>query len=146
LEFKKDIERDTHLKEYAEKKMYWRKRNWYYHESIANQLKFFIPEGSSVIEIGCGEGGTLNKLAPNTSVGIDKNKYILEKGREKYPGITFLLSDIEDESPLDDLISEKKKFDYIIISDLIGTLDDIQSVFEKMRTTSGILYSKSGSF
>jgi len=136
LEFKNDIEKDTYFKDYAEKKIYWRKRNWYYHESITNQLKFFIPENSSVIEIGCGAGDTLHKLKPNPGVGIDKNKYLLEEGKGKYPELTFLLSDIEDTNPLEELISKNQKFDYIIISDLIGTLEDIQSVFEKMKQIS----------
>jgi len=127
---------DTISKEYAEKKIYWRKRNWYYHESIINQLKFFIPEGSSIIEIGCGMGDTLSSLNPDPGVGIDKNKFLLEKGKEKYPGIKFILSDIEGNNPLNELINSSQKFDYIIISDLIGTLEDIQSVFEKMKFIS----------
>ena len=134
--FKNDIEKDTYLKDYAEKKIYWRKRNWYYHESITNQLKYFIPENSSIIEIGCGGGDTLYELKPNPGVGIDKNKYLLEKGKEKYTELTFHHSDIEDTNPLEELISKNQKFDYILISDLIGTLEDIQSVFEKMKYIS----------
>ena len=136
MKTKNEIDRDTTSKEYAEKKIYWRKRNWYYHESITNQLKFFIPDGSSIIEIGCGMGDTLSSLNPNPGVGIDKNKFLLEKGKEKYPRIRFILSDIEEKNPLDELINNNQKFDYLIVSDLIGTLEDIQRVFEKMKFIS----------
>jgi SAM-dependent methyltransferase len=136
LYFKDDIEKDKYLREYADKKTYFSRKSSYYHKYLNNLIKFFIPEGSSVIEIGCGTGETLNSVKPNPGVGIDYNNYLIEKGREKYGDLFFINSDIEKEDSLNELLLKNQKFDYIIISDLIGTLNDIQQVFEKMKFIS----------
>ncbi|MCE1164880.1 MAG: glycosyltransferase family 2 protein, partial [Bacteroidetes bacterium] len=44
--------------------------------------------------------------------------------------------DMESENPLAELIAADRKFDFIIVSDLIGTLHDIQDVFEKLNAVS----------
>ena len=124
------------LKKIAEQKIRWRKRNYYYHQSLTDLFKFIIPANSKIIEIGCGEGDTISQLNSSECFGIEINSYLIESGRKKYPSINFINNDIESGNPLDTLVSGNKKFDYIIISDLIGTLTDIQDVFEKMKLIS----------
>jgi SAM-dependent methyltransferase len=125
-----------YLKKYAEQKVRWRKRNYYYHQSLTDLFKFIIPENSKVIEIGCGIGDTLAQLKAEENYGIEKNQFLIEAGKKKYESINYICVDIESDNPLDEFISKNKKFDYIIISDLIGTLNDIQAVFEKMQEVS----------
>jgi len=119
-------------KEYADKKIYWRDRNRYYHDYIANMLRFFIPESSSVIEIGCGRGDTLSRLDPNPGYGIDRNPFLLDEGKKLYPEINFTHYDVEKDE-FNGNLPGGITFDFIIISDLIGTLDDIQKVIEKTK-------------
>ena len=134
--FKDDIEKDNYFRIYADNKNYFSRKSSYYHKYINNLLKYFIPEGSSVIEIGCGTGDTLNFVKPEPGVGVEHNPYLVQKGKELYPHLKFINADIESGDSLNDLVSQKQKFDYIIISDLIGTLDDIQKVFEMMKLVS----------
>lgn len=122
------------LSKYAEKKLYFRQKNRYYHEYISKMLRFFIPEGSSVVEIGCAAGHTLAALDPDPGYGIDKNEFLVEKGKKIFPELKFIKCDVESENPAG--LIGNQKFDYIIASDLIGTLNDIQSVFEKMKVLS----------
>jgi SAM-dependent methyltransferase len=98
--------------------------------------KFYNALSSSVIEIGCGFGDSLNAVKPAYGAGIDINPHLITKAKEKYPQLDFYLLDIE--TAFFDLpkLFNSEKFDYIIISDLIGTLEDIQKVFEKMKDIS----------
>jgi len=128
--------RDFGSKEYADKKTYWRRRNRYYHNSITEFIKFVVPAGTSVLEIGCGTGETLSVLNSEKISGIEINKYLTEEGAKKLPGIEFITADIESEDPLKELVSRNAKFDFIIVSDLVGTLQDIQKTFEKLTSVS----------
>jgi len=104
----------------------WRTKNLYYHESLERILRFHIPPGAKVIEIGCGTGDLLHSLSPYRGVGIDISPKMIGIARSKYPSLVFLEGDAE-ELPL------SEPFDYVILSDAIGYLEDIQRAFEKIR-------------
>jgi SAM-dependent methyltransferase len=108
---------------YAE---YWKRKNRYYHDSLERILRFHVPAGSSVLEIGCGTGDLLHSLAPKRGVGIDISPKTLEIARSRYPDLTFLEGDAED-LPL------SETFDYVILSDLVGYLEDVQQAFEELQ-------------
>jgi hypothetical protein len=59
-------------------------------------------------------------------VGVDLSPRTLELARAKYPGLDFLTGDAE-ELPL------SETFDYVILSDLIGYLGDVQRAFEELQ-------------
>lgn len=124
------------FKKQAEQKLYWRKRNKYYYNSIEKLLKFTIPENSSVLEVGCASGDTLNAVSPAKGLGLDINPYLVEEAKKRYPSIEFHTIDVEDDSAMNSLADSGAKFDYIICSDLIGSLDDIQSVFKRLNRFS----------
>ncbi|MFX7491464.1 hypothetical protein ABTJ25_19580, partial [Acinetobacter baumannii] len=42
----------------------WAERNRAFHEADRAYLRFLIPEGATVLEIGCGVGDTLAALKP----------------------------------------------------------------------------------
>lgn len=125
----------TSLK-FADDRLYWRKRNRYYYDSIEKFLKFTIPEGSSVMEIGCASGDTLASVKPLVGLGIDINPYLIKEAEHRYPALEFQSIDVEDEDAMKNLSWTGKKFDYIICSDLIGSLDDIQTVFKRLNKFS----------
>jgi ubiquinone/menaquinone biosynthesis C-methylase UbiE len=131
--YNENIEND---KIFAEGKRYWRQKNYYYHQSIADLIKSVIPKNSSVIEIGCGEGDTISRIDSSEITGIEKNQCLIESGKKKYAHIDYIKCDIELIHSIQSFVPENKKYDYIIVSDLIGTLNDIQKVFEKMQMIS----------
>lgn len=104
----------------------WKRKNRYYHESVERIVRFHVPAGASVLEIGCGTGDLLAALRPGRGVGIDISPKAVEIARSKYPGLAFFACDAEE-------LELPGTFDYIILSDVIGDLDDVQRVFERLN-------------
>jgi SAM-dependent methyltransferase len=121
------------MKEYfdsiASERKKWKTKNWYYNSLLEKYFKFFIPEGSDVLEIGCGTGELLNSVKPKNGVGVDFSEKMIEFATNQFNNMKFVFQDAE-------RLSISEKFDYIIISDLISTIDDIQLVFANLRKVS----------
>ena len=103
----------------------------YYWSEITNYCNYFSHEDSSVLEVGCGSGDLLAGIAGSRKVGIDFSGEQIAWAKDKHANknIEFLLMDAND-------IKLNEKFDYIIISNLIGFVDDIQAVFEQVQKVS----------
>lgn len=104
----------------------WKRKNRYYYESIERIVRFHVPPGSSVLEIGCGTGDLLAALEPSRGVGIDISPKVVEIARAKHPVLSFLVGEAED-------LPRSEPFDYVVLSDLIGYLDDVQRSFEQLN-------------
>ena len=85
-------------------------------------MRFLIPPGKRVLELGCGRGDLLAALEPSRGVGVDFSAKTLARARELHPDINFVLGDAEDPATL---ASIEGPFDYIVIADTIGMFDDI---------------------
>ena len=105
-------------------------KSWggYYHRRLSAVYGLNIPAGSNVLEIGCAQGDLLASLKPAYGLGIDISEKMIEQACSRHPQLHFLLLDAH-ELDLDVDIS----FDYIILSDLLNDLWDIQFVFERIR-------------
>lgn len=104
----------------------WKKRNSYYWEDVEKLCSFLIPEDASVLEIGCGTGDLLACINARKKAGIDYSRNMIRIAKKKYPGINFILMEAEN-------LNFKEKFDYVILSNLIGYLEDIQKVFAELK-------------
>jgi ubiquinone/menaquinone biosynthesis C-methylase UbiE len=100
----------------------WRKFNAAYHEDDLKFMRFLIPPGKRVLELGCGTGDLLAALQPSYGVGIDFGAQTLARARERHPGLTFVLGDVEEPATLEGI---EGPFDYIVIADTIGMFEDI---------------------
>jgi ubiquinone/menaquinone biosynthesis C-methylase UbiE len=105
----------------------WKKRNRFYQKTIEQQFAFIIPEGSTVLELGCSTGDLLNAVKPGKGIGVDFSETVIEIARQKYPHLEFHLADAIEYTP-------DFAIDYIIVSDLITSLWDIQAFFRKVRS------------
>lgn len=99
----------------------------YYHRWLQRVYGFVIPKGARVLELGCGSGDLLASLQPGYGVGIDFVPSAIAKARSKYPGLHFKVMDAE----AIELVNER--FDFIILSDLINDLWDVQSMLMGIR-------------
>ncbi len=110
----------------AEKRDRYIRRSSTYYRDLLRLLSHIIPEGSDVLEVGCGTGQLLAALKPARGVGIDISARMLEFARSRHGGLRFVQDDCE-------TMSLKEKFDYIVISDTLGYLEDIQKAFQQVR-------------
>ena len=94
-----------------------------------NFNEFILPK-SKILELGCGTGNLLKSLNPAYGVGVDLSKEIIKEAKKENRGINFIHGDI---SKLSSLLPESEKFDYIILSDTIGYLEDIQTTLESLH-------------
>lgn len=104
----------------------WKKKNSAYYQDLAKLLGFLIPKGKAVLEIGCGTGDFLDILEASRGVGIDISTEMVRIAKEKYPNHVFLEMNAED-------IMLSEKFHFVIMSDLIGHLDDVQKAFRELH-------------
>lgn len=105
----------------------WKKRNRFYQKTIERQFAFIIPEGAVILELGCSTGDLLNAVKPGKGIGVDFSETAIQIARQKYPQLEFKLADAISFTP-------EVEIDYIIVSDLITSLWDIQEFFRNIRT------------
>ncbi len=105
-------------------------RNSYYYDEDHRYLRFLIPPGLEVLELGCGVGHSLAALEPRRGVGVDFSADMLAIARARYPQHEFHLGDVEDPAVLAQL---KGPFDVILLSDTIGELEDCQSTLSNLH-------------
>lgn len=98
----------------------------YYHKELENYLHFLIPSNSSVFEIGCGSGNILASLNPVRGLGIDISPKMIEAAKGNFPHLQFEVGDLED-------LQIEEKFDYVVLVETIGHVDDIQSAFKELH-------------
>jgi len=108
----------------------WLERGAFFHEEDLRYLRFLIPEGSRVLELGCGNGHLLAALKPTRGVGVDFSGGMIAQARAAHPHLSFIEGDVEDQDLLKSLSGP---FDAIIIADTLGSLDDCQRLFESLH-------------
>lgn len=79
-----------------------------------------------MLEIGCGTGDLLNAVTPGWGVGIDFSEKMLLIARGKYPHLDFRLMDAHQ-------LALDETFDAVILSDLIGDLEDVLAAFQQLH-------------
>jgi SAM-dependent methyltransferase len=110
----------------APEREHWVRKNAYYHEQLAKTFSFNIAPNCSVLEIGCGIGQLLNALKPSRGVGIDISPNMVHAARQKHPRFEFRVGDIE-------ALDLDERFDYVVMSDLLGFLYDVQRSLENLH-------------
>jgi ubiquinone/menaquinone biosynthesis C-methylase UbiE len=93
-------------------------------------MRFLIPPGKRVLELGCGRGDLLAALEPSYGVGIDFAANTVAKAIARHPGLNFVLGDAEDPATL---ASIEGPFDYIVIADTIGMFEDIDGTLRQVH-------------
>ena len=109
----------------------WREFNAAYHEDDFKFMKFLIPPGKRVLELGCGRGDLLAALKPSYGVGIDFGAETISRARNRHPDLNFVLGDVE--AP-ETLAAIDGPFDYIVIADTIGMFEDIDGTLRLIHS------------
>src|ERR1700716_4070840 len=103
-----------HFEANGDELLRWREFNAAYHEDDQKFMRFLIPPGKRVLELGCGRGDLLASLKPSYGVGVDFGASTIAKANVLYPDLHFVLGDVEDPVAL---ASIEGPFDYIVIAD-----------------------------
>jgi ubiquinone/menaquinone biosynthesis C-methylase UbiE len=111
----------------ASERLKWKRRNAFFQRFLEKYYSFVIPENSKVLEIGCGTGDLLNAVKPSFGVGIDYSEKMIEIAQERFPQLSFYVDDIEE-------LKLSETFDFVILSDLLGSLWDIQLALKNVKT------------
>ncbi|SNT63919.1 Methyltransferase domain-containing protein [Tardiphaga sp. OK246] len=115
---------------YAKQRNAWQDKASFFHKEDQTYLRFVIPEGARVLSIGCGTGDTLASLRPSYGVGIDFSPEMIGQARTAHPQLQFIVGDVED---ADVIASIEGQFDFILIMDTIGSIDDCQKFLAQLH-------------
>jgi SAM-dependent methyltransferase len=91
-----------------------------YRRLLAHYYNLIIPASASVLEIGCGEGDLLAGLNARDLTGVDFSETQLARARARIPHAALLCQEGEA------LDLGDKKYDFIIISDTLNHVADVQ--------------------
>lgn len=100
----------------------------FYSREIERLVRSLVIPKSRVLELGCAFGDLLAASDPTRGVGVDVANTAIEIARERHPGLEFLVADIE-RTPL-----PQGPFDFVILSDVLGLVGDIQNTLEATRS------------
>lgn len=120
----------NHFDKLASSRDIWIKKSKGFYSEDIRCMKELIPSESKVLEIGCGNGHLLSSLKPSYGLGIDISREMIIKAKEKNKNLIFIEADIEDENSIKEI---NEVFDFIILSDTIGYLRDIEGTLKRIH-------------
>lgn len=98
-----------------------------YRERVRTTYRHLIPEGACVLELGCARGDLLAALKPAKGVGVDFCPEAIESARVAHPELEFVPADAHN------LSLGQITFDYIVVSELVNDLWDVQAVLTRLK-------------
>ena len=134
---------NQHLAEHTSRRQKWvdahgstaakrRRRNRFFHSQVDKLVASQVAPESTVLDIGCANGSTLEACRPSHGVGVDLDTQALELAKARNPEMTFLGVPVEElrESPLPEP-------DYVVMSMLLDDVYDIQQVLDEVGRWCG---------
>jgi len=100
-----------------------------YHQLLKTYYAFYVPPGLRVLELGCGLGDLVAAVKPARGVGVDFSSAMIALARQRHAQLEFQAADATE-------FSSEEKFDYILVSDLVNSLADVQQLFERLHRHS----------
>lgn len=123
-----------HANHIAAERQHWIARNRAFYRDDRNYMRFLIPKDARVLDLGCGTGDLLAELNPAYGVGVDISPAMIERAKRLYPHLSFTVGDVEDQTVIEGIDGP---FDYIVMSDTIGMLDDIEPALRRLQPLCG---------
>jgi SAM-dependent methyltransferase len=103
-----------------------------FHAQLLALYRHHIPEGASVLEVGCGQGDLLAALHPSRGLGLDFSPRMLADARSRHgarPGLEFREADAE-------RLQLDETFDHIVLDYLTGYVGDIQALLQALQAAA----------
>jgi SAM-dependent methyltransferase len=96
----------------------------HYHRLLRSYFRFFVPPKMRVLDLGCGLGDLLAAVEPSLGVGVDFSPRMIAAAKERHPTLQFREADAAS-------FDAGERFDYILASDLVNDLPDVQAFLEQ---------------
>jgi len=112
----------------------WIARSRYYYAGLIRLLRFIVPPGRRVLDIGCGNGDQLAALEPSLAVGVDLSQGMVDLAHRKHPHLDLYRQAVEQLSlPAFEVKGEAGGFDFVVMVNVIGELGDALAAFKRLR-------------
>ena len=98
----------------------------HYNRLLRKYFAFLVPPRQRVLDLGCGLGDVLAAVEPETGFGVDFSARMIDRARQEHPQFEFVVADAAE-------FKTTKRFDYILMSDLVNDVPDVQRLFEEAR-------------
>ncbi len=115
-----------HYNALAPRRDAYRRKNKYYYSLLFQQYRYLVPPGKKVLEVGCATGDLLDSLKPSVGVGLDLSPEMIKIAEKKFPHLKFRCADVA-------VSGLSEKFDYIVLSGVLGESDDVQKLLESLK-------------
>ncbi|MBF0483610.1 MAG: glycosyltransferase [Candidatus Omnitrophica bacterium] len=115
-----------HYDKLALKRDAYKSKHKYYYSLLYKQYRYFIPDGKKVLEVGCSTGDLLNAVKPSLGLGIDISAETIKIAKHKYPHLIFETAEVG-------TLKLREQFDFIILSGVLGEVEDIQKLLEQLK-------------
>ncbi len=118
-------------REFYEQRAAFRERESgrHYQQLLRRYYGFWVPPGMRVLEIGCGLGDLLAAVKPAQGVGVDFSPAMISRAQQRHPELEFHVAEASG-------FTSSEKFDYLLLSDLVNDVPDVQEVFEKLQSVA----------
>jgi SAM-dependent methyltransferase len=103
-----------------------------YQQRLQRVYRHLVPPGQRVLELGCGSGDLLAALAPSRGVGIDLSAEMVKLARDRHRQLEIHHLDAERAAA----VLAGESFDFIVLSDLVNEVWDVQALFEQVAALS----------
>jgi SAM-dependent methyltransferase len=108
-----------------------RRKNPLYYREVDLSCTFIIPAGVRVLELGCATGRLLSATRPSYGLGIDIDAKQIEAASLIHSNEKNLEFRVDNAEEMD--YSGIQPFDYIIISDVLPLLHDVQNTLSRLH-------------
>src|ERR1044071_7197843 len=102
----------------------------FYHQLLKRHYAFLVPPGRRVLELGCGLGDLLAAVRPARGLGVDFSPAMIDLACKRHPDLEFQTADALE-------WSGNETFDYILLSDLVNDVPDVQAILNRLHQVSG---------
>ena len=107
----------------------WEPSRREYRGRLSEIYRSMVPAGKRVLDLGCAAGDLLASLQPSYGVGVDFSGHMLAVAGRRHPQLRFVRQNVHQ-------LALDERFDYIICSDLVNDLWDVQQAMELIRRHS----------
>ncbi len=121
--------REAYWDDFAANIARWEPPRRYFRRRLSEVYRLLVPPGKRVLELGSATGDLLASLEPSHGVGIDFSARMIELARARHPRLVFHRQDLH-------VLDLGECFDYIVCSDVVNDLWDVQRVFQVARKHS----------